>query len=385
MDLLTVTAPVSTDTRSATATLGPRCEAATAMIEEAEAALEVNDFQQALSALEEVYPLARTSPTLTNRALLAESWARTATDDVAGAEGLLAQATAITARPEFTERDRAEVLFRLGCCRLQRAKVANATQLFTMALQVCHGSGQDCTKLQSRIHQWRSRCWLQHHLPEMARDDVELAIELAESLGDKRTLAQARFQACIVTERQGQWLLARMYGEQALAVFEELGDSVNRFMLLGDLGGINALLGNHDRATASLEKAIEAAYELGNDVGAAYPLATLARLSLESGDHERATSYALRAQNLLEGQDAHLAELGNVLLIKGRAMLEQDDFAAAERCFLEADGAFEQVSSIGHRAEAWVAQGDLARRLGHLDAAALRYRKAALALQDVHL
>lgn len=385
MNQLTINAPSATRTRLATATHTPCSEAALEMIEEAEAALEVNDFHGALVAIEDVYHLTRTFPMLTVRALLADSWARTATDDLDGAEALLTEATALTSRPEFTERDRAEVLFRLGCCRLQAAKVGNATQLFTVALQVCHQSGQDCTKLQSRIHQWRSRCWLRHHLPDMAREDVELAIELAEGLGDKRTLAQAWFQACIVSERQSQWLLARMYGEQALAIFEELGDYVNRFTLLGDLGGINALLGNHDCAVACLDEAIDAAHELGNEVGAAYPLATLARLSLEAGDHERATSYALRAQDLLGGLDAHLAELGNVLLISGRAMLEQGDLAAAERAFLEADRAFEQASSIGHRAEAWVAQGDLERRRGNLDAAALRYRKAALALQDVHL
>jgi tetratricopeptide (TPR) repeat protein len=360
-------------------------EAALAMIEEAEAALEVNDFPTALSALEDVHRLTRTSPSLTNRALLAESWAKTATDDLAGAELLLARATEITAWSGFTERDRAEVLFRLGCCRLQSAKVGNATQLLTIALQVCHTSEQDCTKLQSRIHQWRSRCWLQHHLPDMARDDAELAIELAEGLGDQRTLAQAWFQASVVTERQSQWLLARMYGERALDAFEQLGDHVNRYMVLNNLGGINALLGSHDRATACLDLAIQAAQELGNPVGAAYSLSTLAHLRLTVGDPGRADEYALRAQEILEGNDTHLGELGNVLLIRGRAMLAQNDFDVAERCFLQADGAFEQISSIGHRAEAWVAQGDLARCRGDLEAAAGRYRKAAVALQDVHL
>ena len=82
---------------------------------------------------------------------------------------------------------------------------------------------------------------------------------------------------------------------------------------------------------------------------------------------------------------AHLGEFGNVLLIRGRAMLEQSDLATAERFFAAADAAFEQISSIGHRAEAWVAQGDLARCRGDLEAAAARYRKAATALQDIHL
>ncbi len=360
-------------------------EAALTMIEEAEAALEVNDFTAALDVLADVYDLTRTSAALTNRALLAESWARTATDDLGAAETLLARATEITAQPAFTERDRAEVLFRLGCCRLRRAKVGNATELFTVALEVCHRSGQDCTKLQSRIHQWRARCWMQQHLLDMAREDAERAIELAEAAGDTRTLARAWFQACAVAERQSQWLLARMYGERALQAFVELGDHVNRFMVLGDLGGINVLLGSHDRATACLDEAIEVATALDNDTGAAYSLSTLAHMRLKLGDPAGADIHALRAQEILEGNDAHLGELGNVFLIRGRAKLEQNDLATAERFFASAEAAFEQISSIGHRAEAWVAQGDLARRRGNLEVAAARYRKAATALQDIHL
>jgi len=385
MDLLSITSPATSLTATVAEPHVTAADAALSMIEEAEAALDVNDFKAALTAVEDVYELTRTAPSLTYRALLAESWARTATDDLDVAEALLARATEITARPEFTERDRAEVLFRLGCCRLRRAKVGNATQLLTVALEVCHRSGQDCTKLLSRIHQWRARCWLQHHLPDLAYEDAELAIELAEALGDKRTLAQAWFQACVVAERQSQWLLARLYGEKALEAFEQLGDHVNRFMVLGDLGGINALLGSHDRATTCLNDAIATAHELGNDVGAAYSLSTLAHMTLKLGDPAGADDQARRAQELLEGNDVHLGEFGNVLLIRGRAMLEENDLATAERCFAKADAAFEQISSIGHRAEAWVAQGDLARRRGDLEAAADRYRKAAVALQDIHL
>jgi tetratricopeptide (TPR) repeat protein len=365
---------------SATAT-----EAAAAMIGEAEAALEVNDVQVALAALDDVYDLTRTSPNLTNRALLAESWARMATGDLDGAEALLARASDVTATPEFTERDRAEVLYRLGCCRLQRSKIGNATQLFTVALEICHKSEEECVKLRSHILQWRSRCWLRQHLPEAAREDVELAIELAEALDEPRTLAHAHFQASVVSERRSQWLLARMYGERALDGYERLGDHVNCHKVLNNLGGINVLLGNEERATGCLSRAVATAQELGDEIGAGYALSTLAHMTLKFDDPGGAADYARQALELLEGRDEHLGELGNILLVIGRAMLEQGELSEAETCFRRADAAFEQISSVGHRAEAWVAQGDLARRRGNTDSAADRYRKAAIALQDVHL
>ena len=49
----------------------------------------------------------------------------------------------------------------------------------------------------------------------------------------------------------------------------------------------------------------------------------------------------------------------------------------------EADASFEQLASISRRAGVWVAQGDLAARRGDDRKAALLYRKAAEALQDV--
>jgi hypothetical protein len=44
---------------------------------------------------------------------------------------------------------------------------------------------------------------------------------------------------------------------------------------------------------------------------------------------------------------------------------------------------FEQMASVGHRAGAWVARGDLARRRGDDAEAARLYRIAAEALQDI--
>ena len=49
---------------------------------------------------------------------------------------------------------------------------------------------------------------------------------------------------------------------------------------------------------------------------------------------------------------------------------------------LAADTSFEQLSSVSHRAAAWVAQGDLAQKRGADREAARLYRRAAEALQD---
>jgi hypothetical protein len=75
-------------------------------------------------------------------------------------------------------------------------------------------------------------------------------------------------------------------------------------------------------------------------------------------------------------------EIGNARLVLGRALLEQDRLDEAETALAEAEDALAQLSSGSHRAAAWVAQGDLARRRGDDRAAAGLYRRAAEALQD---
>jgi tetratricopeptide (TPR) repeat protein len=63
--------------------------------------------------------------------------------------------------------------------------------------------------------------------------------------------------------------------------------------------------------------------------------------------------------------------------------LERGRLDEAEEWFRSAEMTFEQMSSVSHRASAWVALGDLASKRGDVQTAARHYRNAAEALQDV--
>ena len=110
--------------------------------------------------------------------------------------------------------DRAEVIFRLGCCRYRLTSVATALALFTEALELAERSGIPCDRLRSRIFGWRSRCYRRQRDWEAAREDVERALELAEALDDPRGTADAYFLGALVAERRGQWVAARAYAER---------------------------------------------------------------------------------------------------------------------------------------------------------------------------
>ena len=106
-------------------------------------------------------------------------------------------------------------------------------------------------------------------------------------------------------------------------------------------------------------------------------------MHLHLEDYDAADENARKALELLEGREDFLGRGRPVELVLGRALLERGRLDEAEECFKAADAVFEQMASVGHRAGAWVALGDLASRRGDDREAARLYRNAAEALQDI--
>jgi len=359
-----------------------RVEAALARVE---ALAEANREDEAIAQCEEVRTavLATGLPELEVRLLTGEAQARSLVGEVREAIELLNRARALAEGPEFSDVERGDVLFRLGVCRYKLSSIQTALGLFNEALALAEGSGLPCDQLRSSILGWRSRCYRRQRDLEAAREDVERALELAESLNDPRELANIYFQASLVADREGHWVLARKYAERAKSYYEELADQMNVGRLLNNLGTLNFLLGKPDEAIDFLKNAFRAALEVGNDADAGRAVSSLAHVHLHTGDPLLAEEKAHEALRILDGRFDFIDAIGSAQLILGRALIEQGRFDDAERWLVVADQSFEQFSSISHRASVWVAQGDLAARRGDDRGAALLYRRAAEALQDV--
>lgn len=354
----------------------------TEVIEQAERASDRNDYAGALATLQQ--SSFSVFPELALRGLLAQAWAHMSLGELDEGAALAEHARTLAEGPDFTDVDRADTLFRLGCCRVNQSQVSSAACLLTVALELCEHSGLPCDQLRAQILDWRSRCYQRQRDWDAARADVDRGIRLAEASGDPRTLAQLLFQASLVAERQKQWLLARCYAEQALAAYVELGDRLNEHRVLNNLGGLHFLLGEADKAASCLEESFRIALELNDDVATAYANSSLAQFQLRSSEPKRAEKYARRALELLEGRLDHVGEIGDAELVLGRALFEQGRYDEADDVLKVAEETFERFDSISHRAAAWLAQGDLAARQGDLERTAERYKRAAEALQDFH-
>jgi transcriptional regulator with XRE-family HTH domain len=355
---------------------------AEAAVMRAEAAVEGQQFDEALSALEGLHfsPEARE---LEFRALLAESWARIYHGELRPALELLVRARELSEHQGFSDVERAEVFYRMGVCRYKLTSINTAQTLLSQALELADRSGVPCDRLRSHILEWRSRCSRRQRDFEAAREDIERALELAERLDDTLTIAHVTFQASIVAERDGQWLRARTLAERAKELYEAHGDRLNLGRMLNNLGGLNYLLGKPDEAIAYLKRAFSVALEVGSEADAAQAVSSLAQVHLGAGDWTLAEEQARHALELLEGRPDFLDEIGNAQIVLGRALIEQDRLDEAEHMLAEAELSLSQLSSASHRAVAWTAQGDLASRRGDDKAAATLYRRAAAALQDV--
>ncbi len=356
-----------------------------AALARAEALLEARRNDEALEEFESIRSavLATGMQELESRALSGEATARTRRGEVREAIALLDRARALSEGASFSDVERADVLFRLGVARYKLNSIQTAIGLFDEALKLAERSEIPSDQLRSNVLAWRSRCYRRRRDLEAAREDVERALELAEGLNDKRTAADIYFQASIIADREGHWVLARSYAERAKAAYEELSDRGNLGRLLNNLGGINFLLGHPEEAVDLLKDAVRIALEVGNDVEAAHAVNGIAQVHLRTGEIKRAEEGARYALELLADRVDEIGEIGNAQLVLGRALLEQDRLDEAEDAFQAGERAYDQLSSGSHRASAWVAQGDLAARRGDDRTAARLYRQAADALQDV--
>jgi tetratricopeptide (TPR) repeat protein len=356
-----------------------------AALARAEALLEGRRNAEAIKEFDQI----RTSVAATGlpdfevRQLSGEATARMREGQVREAIELLGQARNIVERPEFSDLERADVVFRLGMARYKLSSIQTAMNLFDEALKLAERSDLPSDHLRSNILAWRSRCYRRRRDLEAAREDVERALELAEGLNDRESMAHVFFQASLVADREGHWVLSRSYAERARALYEELSDRQNLGRVMNSIGYINFLLGHPDEAIAFLKDAFRIHIELGKDADAAHDVNSLAQVHLRTGDVHRAEEQARHALAMLGDRVDFLDEIGNAQLVLGRALLEQGRLDEAEEAFGAAEQAYDQLSSGSHRATVWVAQGDLAARRGDQSRAARLYRNAAEALQDV--
>lgn len=359
-----------------------RVEAVLARAETLTSRTDYREAREALRSIGEAVEAAGAKDLLV-RALSHEARLDVCEGDARAAINLLSEARSHTEGPLFTDVDRAAILFQIAVCRHQLSSTTTAISLLTEALSLAERSDLPCDILRSNILGWRSRCYRRQRDLEAAREDVERALELAESINSPRRLADALFNASLVAEREGHLVKARTYAERARSYYEDLADRLNVGKLHNNLGGLHFLLGKNEEAVRHLKDAVATALDVGSQVDAAQAISSLAQVHLRTGEPAVAETHARHALRLLDGREDFLDEIGSGTLILGKALLAQGRLDEAGDQFSAAEDVFERFGSTSHRAAAWMAQAALAQQRRDEGGAARLYQRAAEALQDV--
>ena len=349
----------------------------------AEALTAAHRYDEAVEAYREIRPEITGAGDLELRHLTGEAWALQEVGEVKEAIDLLQRARDIVEREGHSDLERADVLYRLAVCRYKLSSLSTAIALFDQALVLAERSGLPSDRFRSDVLQRRSRCHRRLRDYAAAHDDIGRALELAQDLGDRDAIANAFFQASLLSQREGHYVLSRNYAQRAKELYDTLNDERNVGRLLLMLGGLTLLLGDEDNAVEHLKASYARALDTDSPADAAQALEGIARVHLNRGEYDDAEGLARKALDLLHGREDYLHEVCPSQLVLGRALMERGQLEEAEACFRAADAAAEQLASISHRTEAWVALGDLAARKGLDREAARLYRNAAEALQEI--
>lgn len=206
----------------------------------------------------------------------------------------------------------------------------------------------------------------------------EQALAIFQDLGDLG--AQARTLMALGRDRLslGDWTAAIDLKERALAVFRELGDPQGEANALGNLSRALLATGELPRASDALGAALVIYQGLGDRLGEANVLADLGRTRYMTGDypatgelHERALAI-YRQLGSRHGEAMIFWELGRVRLATG-------DFPAAAAMFEQAHAEYEELGIAEGAADSLTELGRVRLATGdHAAADALQKRTLAV-------
>src|SRR5919206_225166 len=243
------------------------------------------------------------SPELHLRALFAESWAQMYLGELKPALDRLERARAVAAAEVFGDVHRAEVLYRIACCRYKLNHVDQALADFSAALELADRSGESCDRLRAHVLEWRSRCYRRNRDWEAAREDIDRALELAEALSDDETIAHVHFQASLVAVhlRSGDLELAERHARHALEILDGRVDYLSETGMAAIVLG-RALMGQGrlDEAEQAFADAEQSFTELSSVSHIALAWTARGDLALERGDDRAAGELFRRAAEALQ-------------------------------------------------------------------------------------
>ncbi|MEO8905118.1 MAG: tetratricopeptide repeat protein [Polyangiaceae bacterium] len=193
---------------------------------------------------------------------------------------------------------------------------------------------------------------------ESALEELKKALEMRKEHGDGRSIALSLNNIGLVWRDHGQQAQAREALEAALKIRRELDDPLGSVESLNDLGQLALDQSEHEKALGLFTEAHTLAKDVGEHNRIAAVLTSIGETHQRMGNSDEAVIYLTQAEELCDelGDKLHLAEAKRAL---AKTYLEQRELKKARELIKRAVDLFGQVRSKPHLAVALRTLGEV--------------------------
>ena len=198
---------------------------------------------------------------------------------------------------------------------------------------------------------WYSRFLEQEAHWTEAQAVLEQAVEIFEQVGDSSELATCLNNLGTTYQQQGKFEQALSYYERALALSEQVGNPRNIALSFSNLGTIYRQQGKFEQALSYYKRESALNEQVGNPAEVARSLNNLGTIYQQQGKFEQALNYYERALIFRE-QISNPSDIAQSLNNLGFFYFSQKEFGHALKYFKRALALYEQVGNPADIAEA---------------------------------
>lgn len=237
-------------------------------------------------------------------------------------------------------------------------------------------------RIRYRIPFLRGLAYLQKSEPDLARPEMESALEIADKEGDIETTTTVRNMLGVTLYQQGQTQLALEYHLQCLRAVtgSEVKDINLRLGVYRNLASDYWALGNYEQAIKTYQDALailDEVTDLQKQAGKFWSMATTYK---GKGDWSRAKLYATRALHIYEAAD-NRGEAASISMNLAELMMGEENYDEAESLLKKAEVLLSNAGDKALVSNLYHNYADLALQKGNLEEAA-RYADESVKLSE---
>ncbi|QJE72566.1 tetratricopeptide repeat protein [Aerophototrophica crusticola] len=267
-----------------------------------------------------------------------------------------------------------------GFAEFQRFTGMGSATLIHQAIDQARKEGN--VRVQARWLLYAANLSLTRSDHDGARERFEQALTLYQQVGDPLGEANCIRSLGDIALRRSDHDGARTCYEQALPLYQQVGARLGEANCIQGLGDISLYRADYDGARTRFEQALTLYQQVGDRLGEANCIKSLGDISLYRADHDGARTRFEQALTLYQQVGDRLGE-ANCIQRLGDIALRRSDHDGARTRFEQALTLYQQVGDRLGEANCIISLGDIALRRSDHDGARTRFEQALPLYQQV--